>query len=304
MARQAEPWPWEISQDEKKSSEKDLLGTKPPLQAPGPQEEGSRPTRQTETQAEPQQAEPTRLPVAYNPPPLPGTPEGYNAGQDPPWETVSEDAVAAMVRFLQDMGPDRGPFKLERDGQQNQQLPGLAVPPWFMQVVNYITGHPMLPYHHDRPTAVRDMLFLAAAAIVQVIEQYHNTPDLQNTKHIIWHEANLRRELYVEEMAQNQMVEDLGVAARALDLRMQTGNAQAVYDQLRLLFQHVADIRDKQFWRPTFLRFLWNIPEVRNAMQFLHDTGKYAFDPEFLSWQDQLESVREQQRLMQELEQE
>ena len=298
-----QPWPWDsgfISGTEKIQQETNN-GGQAPATAPTPQEEESRPAAPTRP---PDQAEPTRLPTAYNPPPLPGTPEGYDPSQDPPWETVSEDVVAAMLRFLEDMGPDRGPFRLERDGQQNQQLPGLSVPPWFMQIVNYITGHPMLPYHHDRPTAVRDMLFLAAASIVKVVESYHNSPDLQNTKHIIWHEANLRRELYVEEMAQNQMVEDLGVAARALELRMQTGNHEAVYDQLKLLFDHVGSIRDKQFWRPTFLRFMLNVPEVQLAMQFLADEPKYLFDPEYLGWRDQLESVREHQRHMQEMEQE
>lgn len=228
--------------------------------------------------------------------PFPARQSALDPAQHTPFALIQEDAIGAIMAFIDEQGPDRGPFKLARDGEQNQQLPGTSLPPWFMQVLNYLAGHPLLPYNHDRPTMVRDLLFMAAAGLVQTLQQYQDSDELKNTQHIIAHESTLRRFLHEEEMLQNHFTEDLAIAARALELRMDAGQREAAFVHLKRLFDFIRAIRDKNFWQPVFLKYTMLVPEIQHAIKYIGEDDKYAHDPEYKAWIDMLNEADQQHR--------
>ena len=209
-----------------------------------------------------------------------------------PMEIVRNDVADFIQAYLDENRHGRGPFQL-RDGQQNQMLPGLTVPPWLAMIVNQLSSDRRLAYNNDRPSLLRDMLVLAAAGFYNHLSaDAPNDPSLRDAIHIIRHEETLRRELYVEQLLV-QYTEDLTFVADLLTMKMAAGSREAVYHDLKRLFDHAASIGDHEFWRPTILRAMRRIPEITAALAWLREQPWYRFDDECMNWVDLLSDHEE-----------
>jgi len=210
----------------------------------------------------------------------------------PPQDMIHEDVVRFLIKYLQQHGSNRGAFKLER-GEGNQQLPGVSLPPWLITAINMLSGHPAMPYNHDRQSYIRDALFMATMAHAQVLTGYDGqNPELKFTLHIIRQEEAFRRELYVQEMLMN-FVEDLGIVCGMIELKIKAGARDAVYRELERLFAFVSGIEDIEFWRPTILRFMVRTPEIQDAMKYVGEKDTYFFDTSYQAWKGILDAVQE-----------
>lgn len=196
-------------------------------------------------------------------------------------EDNRDDVLAFLSSYLQQNAPDRGPFQLKKG--ENQQIPGVSLPIPLVNVLNIISGRPETPYNHDRATLVRDLLYLGAAAWIHVLTQYNDDPNLRYAANIVRHQEQLRQQIYVEELLMNY-VEDLAVIAGLLELKLQARRRQAVYQQLAMLLHHAEQITDRAFWRPTILRMIFNVPEVRDALDFLVEEPSYRLRADVDAW--------------------
>lgn len=225
-------------------------------------------------------------------PPPDRTQRSVMAGNTPP-DMLRFDAIQTLIQYINQEGPDRGAFTITKDGT-NQQLPGISVPSWLMQVLNILSGQDALPYGHDRSTLHRDLVYMGAMAYVHVLlQEQPGDEQVQWAAHIIRQEELIRRDLFLEELSMH-WVEDLAVAAGTLELRMKAGTKSAIYSQLQGLFMFVQEIKDKTFWRPTMLRQMLHTPEVVKAMEILGEDEQFRIDPEYEAWVSMLDGARNQ----------
>jgi hypothetical protein len=207
--------------------------------------------------------------------------------------TNGADAYSILQQWLVREGPARGPFQPIKD-QPNQQLPGISIPAWLVQVLNMLAGHPALPYNYERPTLHRDIIFFGAAALVEALMQTDpDDPDVSRDAHVLASELALRKDMFIEELHMNY-IENIAVAAQALQLRINAGSYEGVFTTLQSLFGHVAGISDREFWRPTILQLLLNVPEVEDALKFLARSAKHNVTTEFQAWTQMLDASREE----------
>lgn len=239
-----------------------------------------------------------QIPVAADdPPPHSPTDDRRNGvfPNAPPPDDLRDDAIQFLASYLQRNAPDRGPFKLQKG--ENQQLPGISVPAWLMNILNILSGRPELPYAHDRPTLVRDLVYMGVAAYTHVLTEYVDDPEMKLATNMVRHEEQFRQAFYSQELMLSY-VETLGMVAGMLQLKMAAGNRQAVYEDLQRVFHHIEQLPDRAFWRPTLLRLVFNIPEVNGALQFLNDEPMYRMRADFSAWcaiRERLEESRDVQ---------
>jgi hypothetical protein len=220
-----------------------------------------------------------------------GDPQEKQEKQVVPATPIWDDAATVLYDFLRSAGPTRGGYQIDPNAR-TQQLPGVSVPVLLIQAMNMLSGHPLLPYGYDRAALHRDLLYMAISAYARVlVEQEDQAPAGPFIEHIAAMEKVFRSELFIEEMNM-RFVEDLAVAAGSLELRMKIGSHEAVYDQLKKVFDFVGGVQDS-FWRPLLLQFLWNIPEIRDGLAFLKEEFQYALDDQVIAWDHMIQNARE-----------
>lgn len=226
----------------------------------------------------------------------PAEPDQRN-GIDPnyiPPGILQEEATQFLFAWIKSQGPHRGVFKIEKD-PANQQFPGVTLPPWLITLLNQIAGHPALGYNYDRTTMHRDLLFLAVAAVVQVLSTYDKSDEVQQAVHIVRSQAALRQELFVEELML-AYTEDLAISAGVLDLKLRAHALGPLHTQLKKMFHHVEQIADREFWRPMIRRLLLSVPEVQQTIEMLGESDQYLYDTDFQAWAHMLAEHRQQQQ--------
>ena len=205
-------------------------------------------------------------------------------------EGVRNDAIEIINAYIAQNRHGRGPFMLHEDGS-NQVLPGITVPSWLAMLLNWLCSSDLTPYNNDRPAMLRDLLLLGAAGVYSALQRVREQEEgVARGVHIIRHEETLRADLYIEELMLNY-TEDLAVAAQGLQLKLEAGDSEEVFNSLKKLFDH-ATTAPSNFWRITILGLVFGCPEVNAAIQHLRDQWRYASDHEFNGWAQLYEEVR------------
>lgn len=184
-----------------------------------------------------------------------------------PSVVVATEVTTSIKEYLRRHGPQRGGLTLDPDDSP-VPLPSVRVPGYLDALLGSLAGHDSLPYAGNKAALERDLIYLAAKAMTDVVLKYEDDKDLATHKHIVQHEETFRRQQHLDSLRVDYAV-DLAVASRALAVHVAVGDRRGAREKLEQMFYHLAMLPAE--WHSKVLSLMRGVPEIVEAVRMIDD---------------------------------